>query len=179
MCPCIRMESIAQLPSQMSRPRVKDVGRTDYRELFGLPVRPQSRHTSVFIQGSWTICALRWLCRRGASSLCGIHLPWEQYSGPASDSISKCLKDKAEALHPLSLFVEAVIYGVLLKLEARWNVGLPKGTFVHLRISEEHPGRKLSGRGTARGGLVIVGTALWWSVYNCFSSWPFLSQTVN
>lgn len=179
MCPCIRMESIAQLPSQMSRPRVKDVGRTDYGELFGLPVRPQSRHTSVFIQGSWTICALRWLCRRGASSLCGIHLPWEQYSGPASDSISKCLKDKAEALHPLSLFVEAVIYGVLLKLEARWNVGLPKGTFVHLRISEEHPGRKLSGRGTPRGGLVIVGTALWWSVYNCFSSWPFLSQTVN
>ncbi len=164
MCPCTRMESIAQLTSQMSRPRVKDVGRTDYGELFGLPVRPQSRHTSVFIQGSWTICALRWLCRRGASSLCGIHQPWEQYSGPVSDSISKCLKDKAEALHPVSLFVEAVIYGVLLKLEARWIVGLPKGTFVHLRISEEHPGRKLSGRGTARGGLVIVGTALWWSV---------------
>lgn len=164
MCPCVRMESVAQLPSQMSRPRVKDVGRTDYGELFGLPVRPQSRHTSVFIQGTWTICALRLLCRHGASSLCGIHLPWEQYSGPVSNSISKCLKDKAEALHPLSLFVEAVIYGVLLKLEARWNVGLPKGPFVHLRISEEHPGRKLLGRGTARGGLVIVGTALWWSV---------------
>ncbi len=41
-------------------------------------------------------------------------------------------EDKAEALHPLSLFVEAVIYGVLLKLEARWNVGLQKA---HLFIS--------------------------------------------
>lgn len=119
-----------------AKPDVKDVGRTDHGELFGLPVRPQSRHTSVFIQGSWTICALRWLCRRGAASLCGIHLPWEQYSGPASDSISKCLKDKAEALHPLSLFAEAVIYGVLPKLEVRWNVGFPKGAFVHFGISE-------------------------------------------
>lgn len=32
--------------------RVKDVGRTDYGELFRLPVRPRSRRTSVFIQGS-------------------------------------------------------------------------------------------------------------------------------
>lgn len=112
--------------------------------------------THLFLFRDLEQSALRWLCRRGASSLCGIHQPWEQYSGPVSDSISKFLKDKAEALHPVSLFVEAVIYGVLLKLEARWNVGLPKGTFVHLRISEEHPGRKLSGR----GGLVIFGTCL-------------------
>lgn len=136
VCPCIRMESVARLPSQMSRPALKDVGRTDYGELFGLPVRPRSRRTSVFIQGSWTICARRWLCRRGTASLWGIHLPWEQYSGPASDCISKCLKDKAVVFHPDSLSLEAVIYSTLLKLEVRWNVLLSKDAFVYLAMSE-------------------------------------------